>query len=158
MDKNSSESIRVKDLPAVVSIIETAQGILRNITGLKIKIEVVVVEENVNQNELLWFFLKKSISEVVNVPWDEIADGGRRGKKGLLSLYRKLYCYIGRVHVGGKSWAQMGVDVGWVSHVSAVVAVDDFKELITEPLRTDHEYALRIYNDVLNRITLRQGL
>jgi chromosomal replication initiation ATPase DnaA len=158
MDKNSSESIRVKDLPAVASIIETAQGILRNITGLRIKLEVVVVEDNINQNDLLWFFLKKSISEVVNVPWEEIEAGGRKGKKGMLSLYRKLYCYVGKIHVGGRTFSQIGDDVGMKNHTSAMVALDDFKELITDPLRTDHEYALRIYNDVLNRITLRQGL
>jgi hypothetical protein len=155
MDKNSSESIRVKDLPAVVSIIETAQGILRNITGLRIKLEVVVIEENVNQNDLLWFHLKQSVSEVVGCPWEKIS---WRSGKAPYPFYRKLYCYIGKTHVGGKTWIQIANDIGLKNHTSAFIAAEDFKEIITDPMRTDHEYALRIYNDVLNRITLRQGL
>jgi chromosomal replication initiation ATPase DnaA len=155
MDKNSSESIRVKDLPSVVSIIETAQGILRNITGLKIKLEVVVVDENINQNELLWFFLKQSISEVTGIKWEDVASGS---KKAPYPFYRKLYCYIGKKYVGGKNWAEIATDVGLENHASTMRASQDFDELITDPLRTEHDYALRVYNDVLNRITLRQGL
>lgn len=145
------DSISIDLLPAIVKIIEDTQKTLKILTGVNIKLQLVVVDESVNYQEIMWLSLQQSISIVTKTSWSEISGGSRAG---YIPLYKKLYCHFGKTHIGGKSLKQIASDVGMKNHTSALAAATDFKDLISDPLRTDHDYALRLYQDVKKRLKI----
>ena len=145
------DKIPIDILPAIVHVIEKAQETLKGITGLNIKLQVLIVEESVNHREVLWISLQHAICTITDSSWGSISGGSRYGN---LPLYKKLYCYFGKKYIGGKSLKMIAQDVGMMNHTSALTAANDFKEIINDPTRKEHDLAVSLYSKLKQRLNI----
>lgn len=145
MSDHPINSINVLLLPAVFKVIERAQDTLKTLTGLNMKLQITVAEEKANYEDVIWLTLQQAIVSETNVPWSDLTTGSRKGK---FPLYKKMYCYIGRVHIGGRSLTQMGEDLGMKNHSSARAAANDFKRILTLVNDNEHDEAVFLYNKI----------
>lgn len=125
--QNIHHSIPVDTLPAIVRVLEHAQDSIAAITGLNIKLVINVVGEATTNTDMLWLMLQQKVCELYGVKWKEVCSPS--GKQPL-PMVRKLYCYFGKRHIGGRTHMQIAHDLGYINHTSVTCAIAEFSKLI----------------------------